>query len=271
MYLRRVCVIIAGGALAGVLAFPAAPSTLQMGGTGAATEPLRQIGATFTAKTGIPVEVVPGLGSAGGISALAEGVLQLAVSGRPLSPAEEVRELTTVRTICTPYVLASSHPAPGSLDSTAIAAIYANAAPQWSDGMPIRIVLRPKAESDNATLVALFPGMEQGLAQARTRDTVPVGATDQDNADLAEQIPGSLIGATYAQLLSEHRPLRLVAINGTLPGADAMESGRYPFRKSLYLISARHPPPEATDFVRFLNSPDGGQAMRTVGILACAK
>jgi phosphate transport system substrate-binding protein len=254
-----------------LLAAPAAAATLYMGGTGAASEPLRLIGARFTTKTAIPVEVIPGLGSSGGINAALEGVLQLVVSGRELSPAEAARGLAPMLTVCTPYVLATSHPAPGALDSNSVAAIYMQAAPKWPDGVPIRIVLRPKAESDNATLIALFPGMGQGIAQARTRDSVPIGATDQDNADLAEQISGSLIGSTYAQILTEHRALRFVAINGTLPDIAAMETGRYPFVKRLFFIAARRTARGAGDFLEFLGSPDGVRAMREAGLTACPK
>jgi phosphate transport system substrate-binding protein len=268
MGFRRASLLSACLLLALVLAAPAA-AALHMGGTGSATEPLRLIGARFTAKTTIPVEVVPGLGSSGGISAAVEGVLQMIVSGRPLSPAEAALGLTPVLTVCTPYVLATSHPAPGSLDSNAIAGIYMQAAPKWPDGVPMKIVLRPKAESDNATLMALFPGMDQGLAHARTRDSIPIGATDQDNADLGEHIPGSLIGTTYSQIVTEHRALRFVAINGTLPDIDAMVTGRYPYAKRLYFIAARQATKETTDFLTFLSTPDGVQAMRESGFVAC--
>ena len=269
MGFRRASRYWGGLLLALVLVAPAAASALHMGGTGSATEPLRLIGARFTAKTTIPVEVVPGLGSSGGISTAVEGVLQMIVSGRALSPAEAARGLTPVLTVCTPYVLATSHPSPGSLASNAIAEIYMQAAPKWPDGVPMKIVLRPKAESDNATLIALFPGMEQGLAHARTRDSIPIGATDQDNADLGEHIPGSLIGTTYSQIVTEHRALRFVAINGTLPGIDAMVTGRYPYAKRLYFIAARHATKETADFLTFLSTPDGVQAMRDSGFVAC--
>lgn len=267
MNIRRSSRSLGGVMLAAVLAFPAAAEPLRMGGTGAATEPLRLIGARFTMKSGIPVEIIAGSGSAGGISAAAEGVLQLAVAGRALSPSEVARDMTSVLTVCTPYVLASSNPSPGSLKSDAVAAIYTQTAPVWPDGTPIRIVPRPRAESDNATMIALFPGMDQGFAQARTRDSVPIGSTDQDNADLAVRIPGSLIGSTFAQILTEHRPLHFVAINGVSPDIDAMESGRYPFAKRLQMIIARHPAPEVLGFLEFLNSPEGSQAMRDTGIV----
>ncbi len=209
------------------------------------------------------------MGTSGGINAAAQGVLQLVASARAPTASEAIQDLITVLTTCTPYVLASSHPSPGSLDSAAVAAIYAQDSPAWPDGTPLRIVLRPKVETDNIVMAGLFPGMEQGLAQARKRDVVPIAATDQDNADMAEQIPGSLIGTTYAQLISEHRGLRFVPINGVLPGLDAYETGRYPFGKRLYIIGMRQPKPEAGRFLDFMRSAEGGTAMRETGLVPC--
>jgi phosphate transport system substrate-binding protein len=271
MKIGRASSSLGGLVLAVVLALPVAAATLHVGGTGAATQPLRQIGARFGTETGIQIDVIAGLGSAGGISAAAENVLQLVVSARPLSAAEEAKGLALGETVCTPYVFASSHHSPGSMAPDALAAIYAQSDPKWPDGTPIRIILRPKAESDNAIMANLFPGMAQGLTQARTRDSVPIGATDQDNADLAEHIPGSLIGTTYAQIVTERRALRFVALNGELPGLEAFESGRYPFPRHLLLIVKHDPAPEAARFLAFLRTQSGVQAMREVGIVPCPK
>jgi phosphate transport system substrate-binding protein len=111
--------------------------------------------------------------------------------------------------------------------------------------------------------------MERGIAAARMRPSVPIAATDQDNADLAEQIPGSLIGATYAQIFSEHRDLRFIAIGGRPPDIEAYESGRYPLGKRLAVITARQINRDAERFLEFLRSPAGVRAMRDSGIVAC--
>ena len=257
--------------MAGLLSPPPAPAaTIAVGGTGGATEPMRLIGARYAASgADTPIDVVPGLGSGGAISAAADGVIQLAVSGRPLTAAETARGLTTAFVICTPYVLASSHPEPASLDRTAVAGIYARNAPLWPDGQPIRIVLRPKGESDNDVLFRSFPGVEEAVGKARQRDSVPVAATDQENADMAEHIPGSLVGSTYAQMITERRSLRMVAIDGVAPGIAAYENGLYPFGKHLHVIAARDPSPALTRLLAFMRSPDGLAALRESGLVPC--
>ena len=72
---ERLTTLLPGIALGLVLsAFPvAAADVLQVGGTGGAAALLAHVGKPFTQQTGITVEVKPGLGSSGGISALAAG------------------------------------------------------------------------------------------------------------------------------------------------------------------------------------------------------
>ena len=118
-------------------------------------------------------------------------------------------------------------------------------------------------------MTAMFPGIEPAVALARQRPAVPIGGTDQDNATLAERIPGSLIGITYAQVVTEHRNLRLIAINGVQPSLETYESGQYPYGKPLYLIALEKPAPEVGRLLDFIRSADGGKAMRDAGTVTC--
>src|SRR5690242_18866657 len=118
----------------GAIATGARGETLRVGGTGAAMQMLRQLGAAFTAHdTGTTVEVMPSLGSTGGIAAVADGALDFAVSGRPLKPAEaNTLEATVLAT--TPFGLASSNRQPGNIKSADVAAFYQDVASVWPDG-----------------------------------------------------------------------------------------------------------------------------------------
>lgn len=247
----------------------AAGAHLTIGGTGAATEPMRMIGGHFATATGIATEVIPSLGTAGAMNAVADGMLGIAVAARTPNAGEQARGMHVVTTVCTPYGLATSHPAPGSIDSTAVAALYIDAAPRWPDGLPLRIILRPKAETDNAVLAEMFPGVGPAIDLARQRPAVPIAGTDQDNADLAESIPGSLIGITYTQLMTERRALQFAPIGGVAASLEAFERGEYRYGKPLYVVAGHNPSSDITRFVDFLKSPDGRRAMREVGMIPC--
>lgn len=241
---------------------PAHGDELRMGGTGSATKVLEQLAGAFGAETDAKIEVIPSLGSSGGIRALIDGVLDVAVSGRPLKPDEANKGLAIALQVRTPMVLATSHPKPNGLTREAVVAAFSAQNPQWHDGTAIKVILRPRSESDTTILGQLFPGLASAIETARKRPDVPVAATDQDNVELAEQLPGSLIGATLAQLKTERRNLRTVAIDGVAPSLEAFERGDYPYGKTLYFVLPSTPKPLATRFLQFVRSAEGHKMLR---------
>ena len=78
---------------------PAAADVLRLGGKSGASALMVHLGQAFTRWAGIAVEVVPGLGSTGSLNALAEGVLDVAIAGRGLSPAQSKRGFVQVATL----------------------------------------------------------------------------------------------------------------------------------------------------------------------------
>lgn len=263
------------GAFAVLLAVPLmagnAAATLRFGGTGSAIGMVQQVGAAFTAATGVKVEVIASLGSTGGLRAQADGVLDIAVVARPLKPDESAAGLRQAAVLRTAYALATSHSNPNRLKSADLAGIFKAENPTWADGTPIRIILRPQSDTDTALLGQLFAGMGEALEVARRRAGMPTAATDQDNAAIAERTPGSLVGIAMTQLKTEHRNLHVVPLDGVEPTFANFESGAYRFTKKLYFIVRRDNTAEAQQFVDFLQSPQGVKALRETEVLPGAK
>jgi phosphate transport system substrate-binding protein len=251
----------------------AAAQSLRMGGTGSSIGMLRQVGGAFAARAGagVKIEVVPSLGSSGAIHALADGKLDIAVSARPLKPAEAAQGLHQVLVLRTAYVLATSQRNPNELKTADLPKIFAASKPTWADGTPIRLILRPRSETDTKLLGELFPGMDKAIGDLRRRAEVPIAATDQDNADMAERLPGSLTGTTLTQLMTEHRHLNVVTLDGVVPTLANFESGSYRFVKNLYFIVRPNDAPVAQEFIAFLNSLQGEKALRETGTLPGAE
>jgi phosphate transport system substrate-binding protein len=266
---RYMRILWAGLVLSGALAATslASAETLRVGGTGAVTEMLRQLAPVFQAETGVTLEVIPGLGASGGNAAAADGMLGISVSGRDLKEEETAKGLKVAARVRTPFVLMTSRPEADGLKSEDIAAIYAADKPAWPDGSPIRIILRPAGESDNHVLVSLFPGMAEAMEKARGRSDLSVAATDQDNADAAEEIEGSLIATTLTQMLTEKRDLRFLAIDGVSPTVANYESGSYPYGKTLFLIVPAEISAEAASFLSFIATPEAEPLLREAGIV----
>jgi len=262
-------------ALAVLIAFAAispvvAAEMLRIGGTGSATVLMERLGAAFAAReSDVKVAVVPGLGSSGAIAATIDGALDMAVSGRPLKPDEA--GLIEVFAVRTPYGLVSSNPKPGDLARDDVAGFYASSNSTWSDGSPVRVILRPRSESDTTLLGQTFPGMAAAIDQVRTRMDVPLAATDQDNLEMAKAIQGSLVGTSLAQMVTERHQLRFLTIDGVEPTLENLESGDYPYFKPLRFVVADRPAPLVQRFLAFVESSDGEKLLRHAGCLQAAR
>ena len=222
----------------------AASKTLRMGGTGSSIGMLRQVGGEFAAAAGgVKIIVIPSLGSSGGIHALADGKLDVAVSARPLKPAEAAKGLRQVLVLRTAYVLATSHRKPNGLKTADLPKIFSASKPTWADGTPIRLILRPRSETDTKLLGKLFPGMDKAIEDLRRRAEVPIAATDQDNADMAERLPGSLTGTTLTQTHDRAPPLAGRDARRCRADAGEFRERQLPVRKAslLYRAAKRRP------------------------------
>lgn len=131
--------------------------------------------------------------------------------------------------------------------------------------------MRPKGDSDTAILERHFPGMAAALDKASRRREVPTAATDQDNVDMAESIPGSLSGASYTQVKVENCNVRFVSIDGVEPTLENFERGVYRYGRSLHFIVPTPPSPAAQRFIACVRSPVGVQALRDTGNLLNAQ
>lgn len=245
----------------------AAAETLRLGGTGGAMPMAEHIAIAYAAAGGPIIEIVADLGSSGAIRATGDGVIDLAISSRPLKPEETARGLTAVPHARTAMVLVTSHRRPGSLKSAGLPGIFAANDPKWEDGSPIHVILRPKTETDTELFIRHFPGMAEALEAARQRPEVPVAATDQDNAKMAEDLAGSLVQSGLSQIINEKRNLRLVPIDGVEPTLENLEKGTYPYDKPYYLVHSEKTAAAAKALLDFLHSEKGQGVLREAGCL----
>jgi phosphate transport system substrate-binding protein len=254
-------------ALAAVIAISLpAPSrceaeTIIIGGTGVVDELMRRASAQFTPRTGIEIEVAQNLGSPGGIRALEEGVIDLAISTQFPNEEQRARGLKVVFTRHTPFVWVTSHPFPQSMTLADIIDAYTTGK-TWPDGTPIRVLLRGRHSPDTALIERLWPALGAAMEKARKKADVPVAGNDPDNADLAEHTPGSLTTMTALQVISENRNLRLITLDGVAPTLENFDRGIYKYAKPLAFIVSAHVKPATKRFLDFLRSREGEEIYR---------
>lgn len=254
-----------------LLATVASAKPLQIGGTGAGIAIVRMLAEEYMSSyPDQRIEVLPSMGSSGGLRALTDGKIEIAMIGRPLRATESARGMRGGACLRTPLVLATSAAKPPSLARADVARLFGHADARWPDGSMVRVVLRYETESSTRLLVQYFPQMGTALEAARKRMDVPTALTDQENADIAEQMPGSLTAMAMMQILAERRRLHMIPIDGVWPTIENLESGAYPFVAEVHLVLPELSAPAARQFVDYLLSSPARDTVRSFGAAVAA-
>lgn len=264
--LRRALLLAPLGWLAqAVPAQPRAPGEVLIGGTGAGIGPVSRLldGAGR-------LRYVP-LGTSGGLKAVAAGAIDIALSARALNDAEKAQGLIEHELFRTPLVWATHAGVPLSGVSLAqLVTLYGGAAPSWSHGAPVRVVLRPESDSDTKFLKALSPAMAEAVAQAQARPGAFVAATDGDASEALERIAGSLGLSTLGLLRAESRKVQVLALDGVRPDVDTLVSRRYPFSKTVFAVTRGQPVGEPAAHLASLLARAAAPRLAVLGCVSAA-
>lgn len=239
---------------------------LKVGGTGSALGTMSALADAYRKKDpSFELTVVPNLGSGGGIKAATAGAIDFAVVSRVLKPEEAAAGLVPIEYGRTPFVVVTNKAGITDMSIAQLVEIVAGRVSQWKDGAPIRLVLRPTSDHDNTLLSNFSPEMKQAVAAAHTREGMVIGVTDQDSANEAERLPGSIGTSSLALLLSENRKLQPIAINGVKPTIQTLAQGSYPYVKSMYIVTKGKPAAPVQRFVDFTLSAEGRELLARLG------
>lgn len=267
---------LAGWAAAAVAALLASgpasaiAGTVRVSGTGAAVTTFRLLGEAFRkVRPDIDIVVLPGMGSSGGIKAATVGKLDIGLVARPLRDGERAGDIVARVYAQTPFVFAANESVRvDGLALSEVVDIYAGRKNRWKDGKRIRLVLRPLTDTDNVMLKSISPQMNEAVTAALRREGMMVGLNDQDAADAIERTPGGFGAVSLSLVLSEKRAVRVLALDGVVPGVRTMKDGSYAYFKTFYLVTKRTPSPATREFLEFVRSPAGAALLLKNGQVA---
>lgn len=241
----------------------AAGESLRIGGSGSTLGTARALGAHFVRENPeIGVQILPNLGSAGALKALAAGQLEIAlVSRMPAVPALKPEELALGLKAFeygrTPFVLVTSRTDLNSITLADAVEIVAGNKTRWPDGNRIRFVLRPPASIDAALLASMSPAMRDAQLAARNRDGMIIGINDQAATSEIERLPGGFGTSTLSLVRSETRKLNVLALDGVVPSPTSLADGSYRHMKVFYAVSRTEHPVAVGRFLELLRSATG--------------
>ncbi len=232
---------------------------LLIGGTGASTGVMKLLATAYMKKRPDQrIVVLRSLGSRGGIKALTDMKIDLALSSRPLKEHEKKNNFKILKYAASPLVLVTRKDNEVCSTTTGeLIKLYSGQSKKWKTGQPVRVIRRPIAESDIKILQSISSKMKSTLSIVMQLSHLPLAFNDQENADMIERLPGSLGAISLAQLKSENRVLKTISLNGTVANLENLKNGSYPYYKNFYFISPEQQSPALKSFLDFVFSQQG--------------
>jgi phosphate transport system substrate-binding protein len=252
---------------AGAVADATHAQEVKIGGTGSGLGTMQLLAQEYAKnQSRVKITILPSMGSSGGIKALLAGVIDIGVSSRPLTEAESKAGAVATEYGRTPFVFATSLTTKtSSITTQDLINFYSGKLVTWPDGSKLRLVLRPIGDSDSEMIKNISAGMREAKEIAEKRKGMAITVTDQETADYLEKIPGAIGPSTLAQLLSERRALKALALDGVTPSAQAISSGSYPLFRTLLLVTGPKTSPEGLAFVTFAHSDAARTSLQQSG------
>jgi phosphate transport system substrate-binding protein len=244
-----------------------AKEIIQVGGTGTGIGVMKLLGAAYEKKhPAVHIEVLPSMGTPGGIKAALDGAIGLAISGRPLNDEELTAGAKGTEFARTPFVFVTNKSnAQHDITSEELVNIYSLKTVAWPNGDPIRIVLRPARETSSTILKAVSPDMEKAMAIALAKEGMVFAATDQDSAEAVAKMPGALGASTLTQVVTEKQPIKILTLNGLMPSVHALANGSYKLYKPLVLVTTTRTTETARRFAAFVLSAEARPIIEKAG------
>lgn len=245
---------------------------LTVGGTGSGLGFMRLLGDSYNAlHPEVTVKVLPSLGTAGGIRAVKNGAVDLAVASRSLNEQESdgVRGYFLGES----FFVFAVHPATevNNVTMSEIVNIYNGTLTRWSDGKFIRRILRPVTDSDWQLMHSLSLELAAALDIAQRTEGLFHAVTDTDAVSYLERVQGSFGPSTLTMILAEKRDVKILSYNGIQPATTSSGKEKYPFAKPYHILVKADAPASVNHFIEFILSEHGQQLLAQVGVLPANK
>lgn len=231
---------------------------IELAGSGSNVPLTRALARAWASRApGRPVVVHESVGSAGGIRALLDGAVDVAMISRPLRDGE-AQGYRVARYATTEVVLAA-HVAVTQREITPreLIEVLRGARTRWRDGTPLRFVGREAGDSSHRALALALPGFAEAEHEALRRRRFRVTFSDDDLRDALVETPGALGVTDRGGARMHGRPLSIITLSRA-PSAPAIT-------KDLAFVYRPGARPEVDALLDFARSPEGVAIARAAG------
>jgi len=212
------------------------PGTLVIAGSGSGLALLRSFARRYQdAHPEARIEVPESIGTSGGLRALHDGAIDIALVSRPLTAAEHAG--VTVTPLARVLAAFATRARVTDLDAAALAEIYAGKRARWPDGTRVVPFVRQAGDSANALIATHLPEVGRAIEAALASERLPVAYTDQELEAALLNVDGAIGLIDLAALRLDGPALYALALGGVLPEREAALAGRYPLVTPLALVT----------------------------------
>ncbi len=238
---------------------------LRLAGSGSNLPITRALSAAFPRdETHQPV-VHASIGSGGGLRALLDGVIDIALVSRPLREGEREQGLVATPYARVPVAVAVHASVPDAgLNMAELVNIYEGMHDTWADGGRIVVLQRERGDSSHAAVAERLPGFAEANDQAYRDSRWRVLYRDESMREALADTRGS-IGLFGQGAIPGGLPVRALHIDGVRPSPATIADGTYPFAKDLAFVTRGPPQGEAAAFIAFARSAAGRRIIETSG------
>jgi phosphate transport system substrate-binding protein len=244
-----------------------AEEVITIGGAGSTLGSMKLLAAAFEKKyPGTRVNVLPSIGSIGGIAAVSRGGVDIGLLGRPLNDKERRLGLSVVEYARTPLVFVTREDINVSnLSTQEIIKILRGDTKTWPNGEHIRLILRQPTESNAISVREISPEMSKAMDTAMSRPWRVIALTDQETTSLVEKTPGAFSFCSLAQIIFEKRKIRALSYNGINPLLNKSVNDLYPIFKTHSMLTKPNLSLKVKKFIDFVKSPKGKKILNESG------
>ncbi|MFZ3116610.1 MAG: substrate-binding domain-containing protein [Syntrophales bacterium] len=260
--------LLLGGSIFTGAAAADSKETMIIAGTGASIGAMQLMAKDFQKKhPEVKVAVLPSIGSTGGIKAVREGRIDIGLLARRLKPEEQSGAIIEEIYGRTAFIFGVQDSNPTeNLALAEIAEIYAGKRQTWSDGTPIRLILRPLSDAYSVYLSGINSVLKSVSEKAHAIPGVFVGNTDQEAALQIEKTPGSFGTTSGSLIAAEGLRIKALSVDGAAPTCANIAADKYPFVMTLSLVYKKDKYRGVIrDFVEFVFSRDGQKLLSKNG------
>ncbi len=244
-----------------------------VGGAGSGLGVMKILGDEFEkSHPGISIKVMSSLGTSGGIKAVAQRKLDIAITSRALSAEEVLSGVISLDYARTPLILVvNNNVDKQDLTTVELEMIYKNELKRWPNGDRIRLVHRLKTETDTLILASISRDLQQSINDTGKIIDRKTALTDQEAIEIVSTLSGAICSSTLVQFLTEKPKIKILSYNGIKPTIEALEKGIYPLSKPLFLVTTKNRSNAASRFINYLYSARGRAILAKSGTIPSFK